>query len=278
MLADEPATLRAALREYLSGGVSYPAARAAALKICCPDVDETLYRSPNNILGIEYIKALLRNNSKIIPASVTRKGGQYADNELSAQYSSATAIRRELIAGGLKNLGDADIPAAVRPLYIGVPVIPASVFPYILFCLRSMDIEQIRDIYEVSEGLEYKLQQAAYTAQSYGELIGAVKSKRYTQTRIQRTLLYIMMNLTKEKAQQLKTQPLYARVLAVKRERLDLLSELKAKATIPVITKASEFSDSPLFDLDIKASDLYALLQQKIAPARRDFTQKFLII
>lgn len=278
ILAEEPPAFSMEIKERLSEGVSYPAARAAALKACFPAIEPAVYSSPNNILAIEYMKALAGQNSAIKPVNIVRLGNRYADSTLSEQYSSATAVRRELLSNGMENLNDSDIPAVVRPLYSGDPLPPEAVFPYLLFCLRSMEIGQMRQIYEVSEGLEYKLQKAACQAGSYAEFIEMVKSKRYTQTRIQRILLYCLLHLTKEKAQELKAQSPYARVLAVKKERLGLLGEIKAHSSIPVVTKASEFPQTPLFDLDIKASDIYALLHKKIAPARRDFTQKFLVI
>ncbi len=278
ILSDEPVAYTGILHQKLGEGLSYPAARAAALEIYEPGFDRTLYSSSNNILGIEYIKALIRINSNISPANIVRQGSRYTDHELCAQYSSATAIRHSLLQHGLHHLKESDIPPFVRSLYTNEPVAAESAFPYILFCLRNMDIKELSEIFEISEGLEYKLQRAAYTAKTYSELISLTKSKRYTQTRIQRILLYAMMGLTKKKAQLLRESSIYAHVLAVKKERIDLLGELKAKSSVPIVTKASEFPDNPLFDLDVKASDTYALLHKKIAPARRDFTQKFLIV
>lgn len=278
VLSKEPAPFSSALKKQLSTGQSYPSARAQALKDFCSCVSEDVYCSPNNILGIEYLKALAQINSPIRPVHVVRHGGNHADRHLAPQYSSAASIRSEILRKGAANLKESDIPNAVRSLYTSEFVSPDAIFPYLLFRLRNMPLSEISDICEVTEGLEYKLRQAARDAQSYQQFIDIVKSKRYTQTRIQRIMLYIITGLTKQKARTLTSQSLYARVLAVKKERLGLLAELKTKSAIPVITRTCEFPENPLFDLDILSSDIYALLHKKIAPGKRDFTQKFLVI
>ncbi|MEG2188875.1 MAG: nucleotidyltransferase family protein, partial [Christensenella sp.] len=158
------------------------------------------------------------------------------------------------------------------------PVFSDAMFPFLMFRLRSMSLSDISEIESVSEGLEYRIYEAAKTAKSYSALIEAIKSKRYTYTRIARILLYCMFNITKEKQALLKKEQLYAHVLGVQQKSISLLSQLCAASSIPIITKASEFPDNNLINTEILASDIYALFTKKIAPSKRDFTQKLIII
>lgn len=274
-LVDEPADFRAALKNALLKGMSYPAARAHALTAVLPNAQDALWAQPNNILGIEYIKALIKTSSRIEPAAVGRQGGGYASTSLHERFSSAKAIRGAMRTGNmeyLRFLPNHDMEMC------GEPVFPEDVFPFLMFRLRSMRLCDIEKIEGVCEGLEYKIAEAARTSQSYPALIEKIKSKRFTYTRIQRVLLYCLFGLTKDRMAFLRNVSLYARVLGVRRESLPLLSLLAERSTIPLVTKASEFLESPLFEADLFATDIYSLFTKKIAPGGRDFTTQFPII
>ncbi len=274
-LINEPADFHATLKCALLKGLSYPAARANALTALLPNAQDALWACPNNILGIEYIKALIKTGSRIEPSAVKRQGGGYASASLHERFSSAKAIRSAIRKGNMEYLRF--LPKYDAAAY-GEPVFPEMMFPFLIFRLRSMQLFEIEKIEGVCEGLEYKIADAAKTSQSYHELIGKIKSKRFTYTRIQRVLLYCLFGLTKDKMASLREERLYARVLGVRRECLPLLSLLSKRSTIRLVTKASEFLENPLFEADLFATDIYSLFTKKIAPGGRDFTTQFPII
>ncbi len=278
LLLYESADFGATLKAQLSLGASYPAARAAALRRCLPLHDKTLFSSPNNILGIEYCKALLRQNSKIKPFTIRREGNEYASLALAPRFSSASAIRRAILSAKETDY-QKHLPESSLPLYEAASAVsPESLLPFLLFALRRMDQKELGSIVDVSEGLDYKIMDCAKEARDYFGLIESIKSKRYTYTRIQRILLYCLFGVTKELMASARKEPLYARVLGVKKESVHLLSLLSETSSIPLVTKACEFPEGSLFRFDLLASDIYGLLTQKIAPAGRDFTQRFTAI
>ncbi|MEA4852736.1 MAG: nucleotidyltransferase [Christensenella sp.] len=280
-LAKESQEYSYLLKNSLDTGLSYPAARAAVLSRLLPEIGAHLYSSPNNILALEYLKAIETLQSSLQPVSILRCGGAYHDKFPHKTFASATALRRQILDCGIASVSDENIPLAEKQCYANSPVFPSSLYPYAAFRLRQMSISKISKIFGVSEGLEYKIFETVKKANSYDTFISMIKSKRYPHSRLQRLLLYCFMGITKEQMTEAMNAEVYARVLCIKKEKLWLLSYLSKHASIPLITKAAQFpQNNPLFDLDLKASDLYGLLgdQKKIAPSRRDFIQKLMII
>lgn len=275
LLCAEPPEFRNILRQNLGRGLSFPSARAHALSHLLPEADAVVWRQPNNILAIEYLKAMHRQKSKLQPIPVERIGSGYSENALAPSYSSARAIRGAIKDGN-------DIYKNYLPDSIScsrsTPVFPESMFPFLMFQLRRMTVQEIGTIYGVCEGLEHRIFSAAKKAQNYNDLVFRIASKRYPHSRIQRILLHSLFGITKEQMRKLKLLPLYARVLGIRQDSIDLLSYLSAHAKIPIVTRAAEFPDSLLFDADLLATDIYSLFIKKIAPSKRDFTQKLIVI
>ncbi|WP_302759975.1 nucleotidyltransferase [Christensenella hongkongensis] len=276
LLLEEPPEFSTALKEQLSCGVSFPSARAYALASFLPQHCESTFTGSNNILGIEYCKELLRIGSKISPFVLKREGNEYSSRMLSDTYSSATAVRAAILHGRDYR---GHVPAKCLPLYQeACAVSPEAMFPHVIYALRMLGINGLREIAEVAEGLEHKISACAKDVQSYDGLIHAIKSKRYTYTRIQRILLYALFGVTKQALACAMEEPLYARVLGVRKKSMELLSLISRQTHIPLVTKAAEFPDGSLLHYDLLSSDIYGLFTKKIAPAGRDFTQKLMII
>lgn len=275
LLGAEPPEFRSILRKSLDSGLSFPSARACALSQLLPEVDAAVWRQPNNILGIEYLKAINQQKSTLHPLPIERIGAGYSENVLASRYSSARAIRSAIKDGNdaYKNYLPDNAPYSHS-----VPVFSESMFPFLMFQLRRMTAQEIGAIYGVCEGLEYRILDAAKKAQNYADLIAGIASKRYPYSRIQRILLYSLFGITKEQMEELKRLPLYARVLGVRQDSIGLLSHLSAHAKIPIVIRAAEFPDGLLFDADLLATDIYSLFTKKIAPSKRDFTQKLIVI
>lgn len=275
VLCSEPDHFKAVLRDGLQNGLSFPAARARALVCCLPETDAAIWQQPNNILAIEYLKAIVRQKSALRPLSVVRAGGGYAESALTPGFSSARAIRAAIKDG--KALYRRYIPNS-ETLPALEPVFSEALFPFVMFQLRRMAAADIGKIYGITEGLEYRICEAAKKATDYNDLLASIASKRYPNSRIQRALLHCLFGITKHQMGMLRNAPLYARVLGVRKDATGLLSCLSEKSSIPIVTRASEFPENPLLDMDILATDIYSLLTKKIAPGKRDFTQRLLII
>ncbi len=281
VLGEEPDNYKLALKASLSVGKSFPAARQEALsnylKAQCgrDSLSETL-KSSNNILGIEYLKALKRLNSAIIPMTIKRVGNEYNSTELSGEISSATSIRR-IIAGNswpaARKLLAAALPVQSltileREFELGKGPIFSSDFSMLLLSsLRRMSVEEISTLPYMDEGLENRFKRAAENTGSYQELLNAVFTRRYTNTRIQRCLFSLLTGLRRDSFDRFNKNggPPYIRVLGFNNTGRQLLSSVKGSSLLPVITKTADFKNSDIpcaaamLNLEAAATDQYVL-------------------
>ena len=273
LLAQEAPEYRAFLQKGLAAGKSFPLAREEAFCLVYGAEAAAPLRSPNAILGLEYLQALARQKSRIAPCIVRREGGSYANPSLSGALSSALAIRRDMREGG--TLWQNSVPGQLLPCY-QKPIPEAAVFPHLLYLLRSKTPEELAEIHGVTEGLEYKFRQAGQQARNYQELLCLIKSKRYSMARIKRALCCLLLGVTRQKAAELAAAPLYARVLGVREDSRVLLSLLSGCARIPILSSPKGQEGNPMLALDLRASDFYGILQNPPHPAGRDYRQGIL--
>lgn len=264
-------TFTEALSTSLTEGSSFPAARSKALAKALPELVTRLDLNQSNIiLAVEYLKALQQLNSTIEPYLVKRQGSSYHDDRLDSPFVSATAVRK-LIHEMPERLFTGDwIPQSVMEVLKRTPFRASKIEDFeklILYALRMSNAQELSSFRDISEGLENKLLEASHTSSTYEMLVQNVKSKRYTQTRINRVLLNTLLgikpieiNLEKEG---------YFRVLAFDEVGQKILREMKKKSSLPVITNINKHKDflaeSPLLQLDVKATEIYQLGQ--IEPA-----------
>ena len=281
ILYNEPTKYKEYLNKESKKGLSFPAARENALINYIRDLKDisiedlqyykNVLSSPNNILGIEYLKALKKYNSKIEPISIQRFKSNYNSKELSDNIASSTAIR-ELI----KNK-DFDSIKKVLPKKCyenlinnfdnGDIIVDLKIFEkQIIYILRKMSIDEIKNLPDVSEGLEISIKNAANSCNNLETLISKVKSKRYVQSRIQRIFLYALLGITKDDMKNSKTVQPYIRVLGFNKNGEYLLSKIvKNNPDLKIITSAKKFIDNnknndlyKLINLDILATNLYS--------------------
>lgn len=281
ILTSEPLEYKIALKENLSTGKSYPSARQKALSSYLKlkfgkDALSTLLRSPNNILGVEYLKALYRLNSNITPFTISRIGNDHNHTELTGEISSATSIRkilsetswqtaRELLQSSMPS---PSLSILERELELGRgPIFPSEFSSPLLSVLRKMSVEQIRDLPYMEDGLENRISYAAGKAGSYNELLDLICTRRYTNTRIQRILFSSLTGLTNNIFETFNSAggPAYIRILGFNNAGRRLLSTIRGKTALPVITKTADFKTSSLpcvsdmIQLEAAASDQYVL-------------------
>ena len=296
ILYSEPEEYKKLLSIELEKGLSFPKARENALLDYIKSnilennkSDFENYRkvlsSPNNILGIEYLKALKKYKSLIKPVCISRFKVEYNSSNFSENIASATAIR-ELIKNknfdAIKTVIPLESSSVLMDCINSGCVVPdLNCFEKeIIYTLRKMSIEEIANIPDVSEGLEFSIKKAANSCNNINEFLDIVKSKRYTITRLQRILLYTLLGISKEDMQlSKKVEKPYIRVIGFNDNGKKLVSEIATKnPELKLITSIKKFVDSNsnkdlqiIFDKDVLATDVYSLAFENNSLANLDF-------
>ena len=244
------------LREHLQHGISFPAARQAALEQM--GVDSSLLSSPNNILGVEYCKAILAQESSMEPFPIHREGSYHAEIA-DSENPSATAVRNLML---YSHNWRACVPRAVREVFQNAPLhSTAAGEKAMLSKLRTLSDAEFEALPYGSEGLWRKLMHACRRETTLEEILTAVKSKRYTRTRLDRMVMCAFLGITER---DLKEPVPYVRVLAFNERGREILNHAKKQGTY---LNAGERSDHPYWDLEKRCGDLYGLFQTEgIAP------------
>lgn len=249
---------------------------------------QTSYLGSNNILGIEYIKAILSLKSKVIPYTIKRNGPDYNCLEEAENFASATAIREKLKKD--KDISNFMPENAYQVLNeqnkYGKIVLDLTAYEKeILYKFRIMSINEIKNLQDVSEGLENKIKDAANSCNELEEFISKIKSKRYPRARIQRICLYGLLNITKKDiVDSYKVTP-YVRVLGFNQNGKMLLSRtINTNKKFPVITSVKKFMNNSnnkiyknMLEKDILATNIYTLGYGYDSKANLDYTQKLII-
>ena len=266
------------LHVYLQSGNTYAAALGKSLQNnyhISPDI----ITSPNNILAVEYLRAIERFASQLIPLPVSRQQSQYRDTAITLPFASATAIRQALLYNmSITDEISSTIPLTTLTIINNIltekrgPVTFNNLSNIILAQLRIASLEKLEQIPSVSEGLHYKLRDSALQSANINQLFSLLKSKRYPYTRLQRIIIHSLLGTTKDQLAHFDEDgPLYARVLAFNQQGRLLLKYINQHSTIPIITKTTHFLNSnergrsdltPLQNMlaiDTVASDIYAL-------------------
>ena len=266
LLADEPEPYREALQHSIGEGMAYPQARQKALQELHISGAELL-DTPNNILALEYLQNIASDNLPIAPLLIPRAGNYHAEHipTDAKQFASATAIRKLILEDNRtwqKQMPDLCAQTLSEHLSKAYPPMHIDSFLHpLLFLLRRTTPSELQTMAEMTEGLENRILEAAHRdIHSVNDLCMAIKSKRYTYTRIQRTLLHILLNFTDQYA---ANEPAYIRVLGFNATGQKLLKEMKKKAQLPVLIRPArqknELSEQgrKLLDLDVRATNLY---------------------
>lgn len=294
VLYEEPKAYTNILSHELKKGISYPAARENALMMYLNDIKRyaNTLSSPNNILAIEYLKALKIQKSKLEPIMIRRKKVYYNDNKIVDDFASATAIRKLLQGGEYANLRKV-IPRSSYTIIGqesrkgGMVLSLAKYEKEIIYTLRKMTVEEIADLPDVSEGLQFAIKKAANEANNLKDLISNIKSKRYTQTRIQRILLYALLGIDKKLMENSRKVVPYVRVLGFTQKGKSLLSEISRRnPKLNIITSLKKYMNqnqnknkvlAEMLEKDIFATDVYTLGYIGDSKANLDFTNNMII-
>ena len=291
ILYKEPKELSSLINTQVKSGLSYPKARELAISQYFGNSRKhsQILNNPNNILGIEYLKSLKRHKSQIQALTIKREYSDYNSDSVKNGIASATAIRTMLQEN--KNIHYV-VPYETYELLEeqkekGKLITDLSVFEKeIIYCLRRLTLEEIAELPDVSEGLENKIKSAANISNSLEELINNIKSKRYTQTRIRRILLYALLNITSKNMDLSKKTTPYIRVLGFNQNGKKMISAIsKANPKLNIIVSVKKFmelSNSVTLKLmlskDIFATNIYTLGYKSEPLANLDYTHKVIEI
>ena len=238
------------LREELEKGCSFPAARQAALERL--GLDPAIVREPNDILGIEYCKAILTQNAAMEILPIKREGSYHAEIA-DGENPSATAVRELML---YRHNWRTFVPRNARALFEGAPLhTMAAGERAVLFRLRTMTDEDFEALPYGSEGLWRKFMRACREEATLEDIIAATKSKRYTRTRIDRMIMCAYLGIDRE----LLTAPVpYTRVLAFTDKGRAILKEAKRSGRY---LNAGERGEGAFWELEKRCEDLYGLFQ-----------------
>lgn len=267
----------ALLRQELKVGDSFAAARERSVGKRLSPEDAALLQSPNNILGIEYCKALLDCKSTVEPLTIRRVGAAHDAKEAQGTIASASAIRT-LLKEGEKERALSLMAPAMKEAYLEekaagrAPVLWQNSERAILARLRSMRREDFAALDQGKEGLYNRLYEASRTAAGVEELLAAAKTKRYAYARLRRIVLWAYLGL---KPAELPQHPVYLRPLAMNDRGRAVLAKMRKEAALPILTKPADVrrlgpEAQRLFAMEAAAADLYSLSYPDLAAARGD--------
>ena len=246
------------LKQELSKGVALIKARETALLKTGGEFIDILSK-PNNVLGVEYAKAILKNNYPIDIEVIKRDGAEYNDKELSFKNPSALSIRTAIENKDLKSVKNFVPPFVYSDLTESLP----SLDKEILYSVLSSTKLELKNILDCSEGLENRLKALAKESVTLPELIEKLNTKRYTTARLKRVLISNLLKIDKTLVRTALKNKLYLKVLALNGKRTELLSVL-SKAKFPLLTRKSDLSKLgktaySVFEKDAFANDVYSL-------------------
>ena len=294
VLTNEPSEYKSLLSHELSRGISFPKARERALMMYLNDIRRfnNVLSSPNNILGIEYLKALNNQNSKIQPITIKREGAAYNDDTIpvDSRFASASSIRTLCYSHNIeilqKFLPENSYIILENSLENGHIIKNISEFEKtIIYTLRKMSLAEIADLPDVSEGLEFAIKSAANQCNCISEFLSIINTKRYTQTRLKRILLYALLGITKKDMQISKSIKPYARVLGFNEKGRELISEIsKRNRKLTIISSVKKFMDTNsnknlrfMLEKDIWATNVYTLGYEYDSISNLDYSHKLVM-
>lgn len=258
---------KADIRPEIDGGTPFASARsrAAALNLGCAEI----LNNSNDILGVEYVKALIQSNSSIKPEAIKRHAIGH-DKGSSGDFASASEVRRILRSGGdpWRFMPE----AAAEILKSGYnPAILANLERAVLYKLRTMSAGDIRKLPDISEGIEYRIKAAAGNAGSIEELYSMIKSKRYSHARIRRIVLSALLGIHSAHSEKMP----YIRILGMNENGRDIIG----RALLPVIGgygDAKKFGVTELYELEAAATDIYGLMTECVTPAGMEYKKQLI--
>ncbi len=281
ILCDNEDTLYKEISKYTANGISYAAARQKVVEKLTDKATAAMLTSSNNILAVEYLKAIIKNNYAIKPYTVQRQGDSYNDTDIRSEYASATALRENLKADNISEYipVKAGLILSSNTNYIYPDDITEALFTRLLDILfasnydKNVFIENVMQYPDVSKEIAGRLYKSAMDmitrtvpqrsenkdnwAFSFGSLCEHIKTKEVPLSRIKRVLVRITLGLDKKRMEKYTNEP-YIRVLGFDKKGQEYLSYIRKTVEVPLITKTADYKEM-LLD-DIHAANIYNMM------------------
>ena len=268
------------LKALLDSGISYPSAMQALAEKNYGKQVADVFQWPNNLLAIEYIKAISYLNSKITPFTIARKNAGHDQPEVICNFASASFIRQNVKENAYVDLmPPVMFDALSEAVSIGKTASFANLEKAIIYKMRMMTPSQIRDVPDVGQGLEHRIYEAR-TASTVLEMMEMIKTKRYTMSRIRRIILNALLGITRD---DLTTPPVYGRILAINDRGTDILSVAKGRSRIPFSTSLAKLSEINAVtrraaELEALSTDIFSVAMDKVQPIGMDYRTKIGVV
>ena len=272
--ATENQDVQKILKSYMQEGDYYPTALQKAVKEVFSEEISDALSSPNNTLGIEYIKSLKGSNIDV--RTIGRVGASHDSEYAEENFASASKIRRDLSEG----IDTSDFLPKSNSTSVNCAFLE-NAEKAILFKLRSMCSQDFEKLPDVSEGLHNRFRDAVEKNTSTESILDSVKTKRYTLARLRRILICALLDITKD-IQDISVP--YIKILGYNSDKELLLKTVFEKSSLPVImsvAKAKESLDSnslKVLNIEINATDLRSVFEETPTPCSRDFTEPIIKI
>jgi predicted nucleotidyltransferase len=270
---------------YISGfirdGMSYPSALAKAFQTLGNGDSVIDLSKPNNILGFHYMEARNQIHSSLKAYTITREAAGYHDQHFSSpSIASATSIRKNIFSNESGHKIDSYLPSTSvdqltrYQLEYGGFHRWENYWTILQYKLLSSSKEELKDIYEIEEGIENRMMECVKISTSFEEFMTKLKTKRYTWTRLQRMLLHILTNTRKEEMRCRHISPSYIRLLGMNKMGRDFLHSKKKEMPLPLISKLSSANQSDI-ELDVRAAEIFSLGLKNAAARKKLLHQEW---
>jgi tRNAmet cytidine acetate ligase len=297
ILAKEPKTFKEAIKSYLKEGLSFPVARKKALLDCVTKTNvnttelEHILSEPNNILAIEYMKAIKKQNSLMEPITIKRIVSGYHDTQITDTICSASAIRKSLQRNGFDSFKN-QVPACVNEILTAEYEKTFPIYMNDFSSLLKYKLLLCKEFYtnylDVSDSFSHAIANHLSQYKNAEDFMELLKNKQYTLTRINRSLTHILLNIEKETMSKYVENDYaqYIRILGFNKNSSLLLTQIRNHATLPIISKLADYKKllNPLacymLEQDIFASDIYnTIVTDKFAYSiPNEFRQQIVIL
>lgn len=250
------------IHEKIKKGLSYAGAVTEILQEKF-SFSEKILREPNTILGLEYIRSIIHTNSAIKPLPLLRKGAGHRQENISDNIASGTAIRQEAKKSipDYKKISET-VPQEILYLLEKNFADSDKLFLPLLYKLNDINICSLKNIYGISEGIENRLLASLKNPHSFGDIINAMTTRRYTIARSQRAIMYLLLGITCDEMIFFDNMPpQYIRILAFNNTGRNLLKKIKEASPLPLISKTSDYLNSQ----DILNNNIHTDLQQMLS-------------
>ena len=270
--ADKEGLLPQYIKKYLSEGMTYGRAFSTAVGEAYGEELRAVLDSPNNLLGVEYIKSLILRDSDIKAVPVLRKGSDHNDLTVASEiFASGTAVREMLDIGDFEKVSKY-IPSSALKIgdassHRNSKEVKDNMFDLLKYKISTTSAERLSEIYSVEEGIENRIKKIMTEGSGetdFDSFIMEIKNKRFTYARLQRIMSYILMDLTDKEFQDLKGT-YYGRVLGFSSTGAKLLKSMAEPSRIPIFTNIGQASDcdrkiARCLEIDARASDLFSMV------------------